>query len=71
MAALPQPSVTVTVMVALQVPTVVATSVKVPGQLSVAVVASSAAASAAATVGKQAAIVPVTTVGGVPSIRVV
>ena len=49
--ALPQPSVVVIVTTALQVPTVEATSVNAPGQLSVAEVAASAAASAAATVG--------------------
>jgi hypothetical protein len=49
--ALPQPSVVVTVITALHVPTVLATSVNAPGQLSVALVAAKAAASAAATVG--------------------
>jgi hypothetical protein len=49
--ALPQPSVVVTVITAEQVPTVDTVSVNAPGQLSVALVAASAAASAAATVG--------------------
>jgi hypothetical protein len=49
--AFPQASVSVTVTTALQVPTVEAVSVITPGQLSTAVVASIAAASAAATVG--------------------
>ena len=40
----------VTVITALQVPTVEAASIKAPGQLSVALVAAKAAASAAATV---------------------
>ena len=48
---LPQASVVVTVITALHVPTVDATSVNAPGQLSVALVAANAAASAAATVG--------------------
>ena len=46
----PQLSVVVTVIVALQVPAVAATSVNAPGQLSVADVAAKAAASAKATV---------------------
>ena len=48
--AFPQPSVVVTVITALHVPTVLAVSVNAPGQLSVAEVAANAAASAAATV---------------------
>ena len=48
---LPHISVAVTVTTALQVPTVLAANVIVPGQLSVAVVAAKAAASAAAAVG--------------------
>ena len=48
---LPQPSISVTVTVALHVPTVAAVSVIGPEQLSVALVAASAAASAKATVG--------------------
>ena len=63
-------SVPVTVIVALQVPTVDAVFVTTPGQLSVAVVAAMAAASAPACVGKQAAIMPAVTVGGVLSMRV-
>ncbi len=47
-ALLPQPSATVTVMTALQSPTVLAVVLNAPGQLSVAVVAAIAAASAAA-----------------------
>jgi len=50
-AALPQPSVTVTVIVAEQVPEVEAAVVNAPGQSSVELVANIAAASAAATVG--------------------
>jgi hypothetical protein len=63
-AELPAVSVTVTVMVALQVPLVDAVFVKGPGQLSVAVVAAMAAACAAAAVGKQAAMLPAVTIGG-------
>ena len=48
--AFPEPSVVVTVTVALHVPTVAATSVKAPEQLSVADVAANAAASAKAIV---------------------
>src|SRR5688572_9768435 len=69
-AALPQPSVVVTVTTAEHVPAVDAVSVSAPGHASVADVAASAAASAAATVGWHAAIVPVVTTGGVESMRV-
>ena len=48
--ALPHPSVVVTVITALQVPTVEAASINAPEQLSVALVAAKAAVSAAATV---------------------
>jgi hypothetical protein len=51
LAELPQPSVTVTVITAEQVPTVLAVVVNAPGQLSDEVVAAKAAASAAACVG--------------------
>ena len=47
----PQPSVSVTVMIAEHVPTVLAASMMDPVQLSVALVAAIAASSAAATVG--------------------
>ena len=50
LAALPQESVPVTVTVAVHVPTVAAVFATTPGQLSVAVVAAIAAASAAAVV---------------------
>jgi hypothetical protein len=65
------PSVAVTVTVAAHVPEVDAVFITAPTQLSVAVVAAIAAASAAATVWKQLAIVPAVNVGGVPSTRVV